>query len=82
MSTTATSKLTRHIGPNIKRAREKAGMTQIALAHAIGRTGDDAGAAICRIEASQHEPRLDTLGKIAAALKVSLDSLLARPKRR
>src|SRR5688572_22698225 len=37
-------KRTPTLGENIKTARTKKGMTQLALAHAIGYTGDDAGA--------------------------------------
>lgn len=64
------------LGDNIRNARKAAGVTQLALAHAIGYGGQDAGAYISRVESGTQEPRLDNLCKIAAALKVSLDILL------
>lgn len=65
------------VGEKIKQARQKAGITQLALAHAIGYAGDDAGAYISRVEAGRQEPRLDTLTRIAEALRVPACSLLA-----
>lgn len=63
------------LGINIRKAREAFPMTQLALAHAIGLTGDDAGAYISRVESGQ-EPRLENLQRIASALNVSLNNLL------
>jgi len=65
-----------YVGERVARARAKAHMTQLELAHAIGLSGDDAGAAISRLESGTQEPRLDKLIRIASALRVSLDSLL------
>jgi transcriptional regulator with XRE-family HTH domain len=65
------------LGQNIRNARTKAGMTQLALAHAIGYTGDDAGAYISRVESDTQAPRIDTLLRIAEALQVTMCSLLA-----
>ena len=48
----------------IRRARKKAGMTQIELAAAT----DITQAQISRIERGEYEPRLDTLSRIATAL--------------
>lgn len=64
------------LGENIKSARTAKGITQLALAHAIGYTGDDAGAYISRVESGQQAPRLDTLQRIADALGVAVCSLL------
>lgn len=64
------------LGPNIRKARSKAGLSQLALAHKLGYQGDDAGAFICRIELGQQQPRLDTLTRISKALKVSVGELL------
>lgn len=64
------------LGDNIKSARVSHGLTQLALAHAIGYTGDDAGAYISRVESGQQAPRLDTLQRIADALGVAVCSLL------
>lgn len=68
------------LGENIRKARNRRDLTQLALAHAIGLKGDDAGAYICRIEGGSQEPRLDTLTKLAKALKVKLDFLLTGKK--
>lgn len=48
----------------IRRARKKAGMTQIELAAAT----DITQAQISRIERGEYEPRIDTLSRIATAL--------------
>lgn len=66
------------LGQNIKAARTKANMTQLALAHAIGYEGDDAGAYISRVESNHQAPRIDTLERIAEALGVPVCSLLAK----
>jgi ribosome-binding protein aMBF1 (putative translation factor) len=66
------------LGDNIKRARTASGMTQLALAHAIGYLGDDAGAYISRVESDHQAPRIDTLQRIADALGVPVCSLLAK----
>lgn len=65
------------LGSNIRAARTKANLTQLALAHAIGYTGDDAGASVSRWENDEQTPRLDALHRIAAALGVPVCSLLA-----
>lgn len=65
------------LGENIKHARMARGITQLALAHAIGYTGDDAGAYISRVESGHQEPRIDTLQRIAEALNVSVCDLLS-----
>lgn len=64
------------LGTRIKTARQKKGITQLALAHAIGYAGDDAGAYISRVESDHQAPRIDTLQRIAEALGVSACSLL------
>lgn len=64
------------LGQNIQRARKAANLTQLALAHAIGYTGDDAGAYISRVENDGQAPRIDTLQRIADALGVAVCSLL------
>lgn len=66
----------RTLGTAIRAARNEAGITQLALAHAIGYTGDDAGAYISRVESDSQAPRLDTLQRIAKALHVPLCELL------
>lgn len=64
------------LGRAIQLARKAANMTQLALAHAIGYTGDDAGAYISRVENNAQAPRIDTLQRIADALGVAVCSLL------
>jgi transcriptional regulator with XRE-family HTH domain len=66
------------LGQNIKTARNSKGMTQLALAHAIGYAGDDAGAYISRVESDTQAPRIDTLLRIAEALGVGMCSLLTK----
>lgn len=66
------------IGSNIAAARLTTGMTQLALAHALGWRGPDAGAQVSRIESGKVEPKLSTLQRLADALGVTLDSLLAK----
>jgi transcriptional regulator with XRE-family HTH domain len=66
------------LGENIRQARTKANLTQLALAHAIGYTGDDAGAYISRVESNTQAPRIDTLLRIAEALGVTMCSLLTK----
>lgn len=64
------------LGRSIKEARERAGMTQLALSHLIGYRGENAGAYISRLEADNQMPRLDMLQRIADALGVAVCSLL------
>lgn len=71
-----------HIGANIRTARTNKPMTQLALAHAIGWTGKDAGAQISRFESGENEPRLSTLQRISVELGVTLESLLKQPAKK
>lgn len=64
------------LGQNIQTARKRKNLTQLALAHAIGYAGDDAGAYISRVESNTQAPRIDTLQRIAEALGVTVCSLL------
>jgi transcriptional regulator with XRE-family HTH domain len=64
------------LGKNLRRARRKAGLTQLALAHASGYQGAEAGAHICRIESGQQKPMIETLQRISKALGVTLEELL------
>lgn len=57
-----------YIGKNIKRLREKRGLTQVQLANKIGSTQP----AIARLEAGKHNTKLDYLAKIAKALGLKL----------
>lgn len=67
---------TLYVGNAVAKARVEAMMTQLQLAHAIGLAGEDAGAAISRLENGEQEPRLGKLIRIAEALGVPLESLL------
>lgn len=68
----------KQLGGNIRKAREGRQMTQLALAHALGYQGPDAGAYISRIEASIVSPRLSTLMRIAEKLQTNLEALVAK----
>lgn len=65
------------LGNRIRSARTRKGFTQLALAHAIGYSGDDAGAFISRVENDVQAPRIDNLRLIAEALGVSIASLIS-----
>ena len=64
------------LGDAIRKARQRAGLSQLAVAHAIGFTGQDAGAYICRVEGGHIQPRFDTLARICNALGIEMKSLL------
>lgn len=68
----------RTLGDNIKRIRTSKGLSQRALGHASGYTGDNAGAAISRFESDRQAPRIDTLSRIADALGVAVCALLVQ----
>lgn len=74
-----------YIGDNIIAARHAynsgEGMTQLALAHAIGWNGDDAGAQIARYEGGKVSPTVGVLQRIATALGVGIDALLLPAKK-
>lgn len=67
-----------HLGTTILKARVAKKLTQLALAHAIGFKGPEAGSYICRVEAGEFSPQLGTLYKLADALGVSLETLTRR----
>ena len=68
------SKTTHNIGATIRKLRETKGLTQDQLAAAVGMMRSH----ISRIEAAKHRPTLETLEKIAKALKISVAELVAR----
>jgi DNA-binding XRE family transcriptional regulator len=61
---------------NLKMARTKANLSQLALAQAIGLNGDNAGAVICRWENGIYAPTLENLQRIAEALGCTVCSLI------
>ena len=62
-----------NISKNLRKAREKKGLSQERLA----RLADVANNTIIKIEAGKNQnPTLDTLRKIAKALDVSIDELI------
>lgn len=65
---------------NIKDARERKGLTQLALAHLLGYRGEDAGAYISRVERGHTVPRIPTLQSIADILKTTVGDLLKARK--
>lgn len=66
------------IGSNLRRARERAGLTQEQLAH-LARIE---AASVSRYENGHFVPRMRTLDRLAAALKVRAEELLAAESRR
>jgi DNA-binding XRE family transcriptional regulator len=71
---TGRSKTTHNVGATIRKLRETKGLTQDQLARAVGMMRSN----ISRIEAAKHRPTLETLERIAKALKVSVAELVAR----
>lgn len=69
-----------NLGENIRSARLaiQPHLTQLALAHKIGMSGENAGSFICRIEKGESTPRIDTLSKIAKVLKTDVHQLIPR----
>src|SRR5262245_49751618 len=63
---------TSHDGSTIRRLREARGLTQEQLAGAVGMMRSN----ISRIEAAKHRPTLETLERIAKALKVPVADLI------
>jgi DNA-binding XRE family transcriptional regulator len=65
---------TRNVGAAIRKLREAKGLTQDQLATAVGMMRSN----ISRIEAAKHRPTLETLEKIARALRLTVADLVAR----
>ena len=61
------------IGTRIRSLREAKGISQEQLAGAVGMVRNN----ISRIEGAKHRPRLDTMERIAKALKVSVVDIIA-----
>ena len=66
------TKTTRAVGATIRKLREAKGITQEKLAGAVGMMRNN----ISRIEAAKHRPTLETMERIAKALKVSVADLI------
>jgi DNA-binding XRE family transcriptional regulator len=66
------TRATHEPGAKIRRLREAKGITQEELAGAVGMMRNN----ISRIEAAKHRPTLETLERIAKALKVSVADLI------
>jgi DNA-binding XRE family transcriptional regulator len=66
---------TRQVGARIRALREAKGLTQEKFARSVKMMRSN----ISRIEAGKHHPTLDTIERIAKALKVSLVELFAQP---
>jgi DNA-binding XRE family transcriptional regulator len=69
---TGRTKTTRAVGVTIRKLREAKGITQEKLAGAVGMMRNN----ISRIEAAKHHPTLETMERIAKALKVSVADLI------
>jgi DNA-binding XRE family transcriptional regulator len=70
---TGRSKTSGEIGSRIRKLRETKGFTQAELAGAVGMMRSN----ISRIEAAKHRPTLETIERLAQALKVSVADLIA-----
>jgi DNA-binding XRE family transcriptional regulator len=66
------TKRTQEVGATIRKLREAKGITQSQLASAVGMMRNN----ISRIESAKHRPTLETLERIAKALKVSVAELI------
>jgi DNA-binding XRE family transcriptional regulator len=66
------TRTTHEVGAAIRKLREAKGITQEQLAGAVGMMRNN----ISRIEAAKHRPTLETLERIAKALKVSVADLI------
>ena len=66
------TRTTHEVGATIRKLREAKGITQEDLADAVGMMRNN----ISRIEAAKHRPTLETLERIAKALKVSVVHLI------
>jgi transcriptional regulator with XRE-family HTH domain len=65
---------THSMGATIRKLREAKGLTQDQVATAVEMMRSN----ISRIEAAKHRPTLETLEKIAKALRISVADLAAR----
>lgn len=68
--------ITTRNGDYIRDCRIAAGMTQQQLGEACGYTGESAGATVRKWETEKNPVPLDRLRRLAAALNVSIDSLV------
>ena len=66
------TKTTHEVGARIRKLREAKGVTQAELAAAVGMMRNN----ISRIEAAKHRPTLETMERIAKALKVAVADLI------
>jgi transcriptional regulator with XRE-family HTH domain len=66
------TRTTHEPGVKIRKLREAKGITQKELADVVGMMRNN----ISRIEAAKHHPTLETLERIAKALKVSVADLI------
>lgn len=68
--------LTTRFGSYIRECRIAAGLTQKQLGEACGYTGESAEVSVRKWESDKTPVPLDRLRRLAAALNVSLDSLI------
>jgi len=69
---------TAHVGPNLRRLRLAAGLTQAEVAERAG----VADATLSRIERGRLVPSVALAGKLADALGTTVDALLERPTKK
>lgn len=61
-----------HFGARLRRARERSGLSQSALARRVGWLPGE----VCNYEAGRKSPNLVSLARLCRALRVSADSLV------
>lgn len=70
------------LGQNIRKARERLGIDQLALATILGHKEDpkvSGSSYISKVENNITRPRIDTLQRIAEALGVKVGNLIVKP---
>ena len=70
--------LSRHLAQNLMTLREKRGLTQAGLA----KLAQIPRSTVTHLESGHGNPSLSNLARIAAALQVTIEELLARPRAR
>lgn len=65
-------------GERVRQRRKELGMTQDELAHKIGCSNRTS---VWQIENEKNKPTLETMGKLAAALRVPIEYLIGKPSK-
>jgi transcriptional regulator with XRE-family HTH domain len=70
------SEISKNLGKSLELLRRKRGLTQVQLAKLAGLPRST----LTNLESGEGNPSLNNLAKLAAALQVSIEELLARPR--